>query len=55
MIVHEVSQPAREHRPVLNPFRFAHPDVRVERDLVYAPGFGDRHHLDVYRARLTNR
>jgi len=43
--------PAREHRPVLNPFRFAHADVQVERNLVYAPGFGDRHQLDVYRAR----
>lgn len=42
---------ARDHRPIVNPFRFGHPDVRVERDLVYAPGFGSRHLLDVYRPR----
>lgn len=42
---------AREHLPLLNPFRFHHPDVHVERDLVYAPGFGRRHRLDVYRPR----
>lgn len=42
---------AREQLPLLNPFRFRHPEVRVERDLVYAPGFGRRHQLDVYRPR----
>lgn len=41
--------PSREQLSHRNPFRYRHPDVRVERDLVYAPGFGDRHHLDVYR------
>jgi acetyl esterase/lipase len=43
--------PSRDHRPLVNPFRFGHPDVRVERDLAYAPGFGKRHQLDVYRPR----
>ena len=43
--------PSRDHRPLVNPFRFGHPDVHVERDLVYAPGFGRRHLLDVYRPR----
>jgi acetyl esterase/lipase len=43
--------PAREHLPLLNPFRFGHPDVRVERDIVYAPGAGSRHQLDVYLPR----
>jgi acetyl esterase/lipase len=44
-------EPSRDHRPLVNPFRFRHPDVRVERDLVYAPGFGKRHLLDVYLPR----
>jgi acetyl esterase/lipase len=44
-------EPSRDHRPLVNPFRFHHPDVRVERDLVYAPGFGKRHLLDVYAPR----
>jgi acetyl esterase/lipase len=46
-----LSDPAHEHRPLLNPFRFGHPDVRVLRDLVYAPGAGSRHRLDVYLPR----
>jgi len=44
-------EPSVDLRPVANPFRFAHPDVEVERDLVYAPGEGRRHLLDVYRPR----
>ena len=47
----ELREPSYEHLPVLNPFRFGHPDVHVERDLVYAPGAGRRHLLDVYRPR----
>lgn len=35
----------------LNPFRFAHPDVEVLRDLPYLPGGGPRHRLDLYRHR----
>ncbi|MCG8590710.1 MAG: alpha/beta hydrolase [Proteobacteria bacterium] len=34
--------------PLVNPFRFRRPDVRVTRDVRYAEGAGRRHLLDVY-------
>jgi acetyl esterase/lipase len=44
-------RPARERRATRwNPFAFAHPDVRVVRDLAYGDA-GHRHHLDVYLPR----
>jgi acetyl esterase/lipase len=39
---------AAAQRRLVNPFHFAHPEVRVVRDLRYADGAGKRHLLDVY-------
>lgn len=44
-------RPARERRTTRwNPFAFAHPDVRIVRDLAYGDA-GHRNHLDVYLPR----
>jgi acetyl esterase/lipase len=46
-------RPPVRHR--LNPFRFRHPAVQVERDIPYVEGGGPRHQLDVYAPRAAVR